>query len=220
VRGGATRGAGRRGSPGSGNRRAGGGGGRRLSRSGRSAGGAPQGGHGRGPGELEVECGLPRPRLAGLAGDGLDQQHPGRDALGGQVPAAEGAAEGLEQPEGVPGLGKRDCVEFKAVFVGTTPSITATAHATTSDGVNLTLSATKTTQFGTMCSSPPPSVTVRERRVDLTDALARLRETVEKKLEGTPRQLWIIDEAGLLSNRDARMLLLRAEASCPRHGLQ
>jgi len=56
--------------------------------------------------------------------------------------------------------------------------------------------------------------------VDLTDALARLRETVEKKLEGTPRQLWIIDEAGLLSNRDARMLLLRAEASCPRHGLQ
>ncbi len=50
--------------------------------------------------------------------------------------------------------------KFKALFVGTTPSVTATAHATTSDGVNLTLSTTKTTQFGTMCSSPPPSVTV------------------------------------------------------------
>ena len=50
--------------------------------------------------------------------------------------------------------------KFKAVFVGSTPSVTATAHATTSDGVNLTLSATKTTQFGTMCSSPPPSATV------------------------------------------------------------
>jgi conjugative relaxase-like TrwC/TraI family protein len=48
------------------------------------------------------------------------------------------------------------------------------------------------------------------RRVGLT--AATLKHLEHQPLEGTPRQLWILDEAGLLSNRDARMLLLRAQA--------
>jgi conjugative relaxase-like TrwC/TraI family protein len=48
------------------------------------------------------------------------------------------------------------------------------------------------------------------RRVGLT--AATLKHLEHQPLEGTPRQLWILDEAGLLSNRDARMLLLRSQA--------
>src|SRR5579864_3985595 len=50
--------------------------------------------------------------------------------------------------------------KFKATFIGSSPSLTATAQGTTSDGLSQTPSATKTNSFGIVCSGSGASVTV------------------------------------------------------------
>ncbi len=50
--------------------------------------------------------------------------------------------------------------KFKATFVGSSPSLTATAQGTTSDGLNQTPATTKSDSFGTVCSGAGASVTV------------------------------------------------------------
>ncbi|HEY6322196.1 MAG TPA: hypothetical protein VJA16_11625 [Thermoanaerobaculia bacterium] len=63
-------------------------------------------------------------------------------------------------PSANPVQGNAIVWKFQAAFVGTSPSLTVTAHGTTSDGLNLTPSATRSDQFGTLCSGGGASVTV------------------------------------------------------------
>jgi uncharacterized repeat protein (TIGR01451 family) len=63
-------------------------------------------------------------------------------------------------PSANPVQGNAIVWKYKALFVGTSPSLTATAHGTTSDGLDLTPSTTKSDQFGTLCSGGGASVTV------------------------------------------------------------
>jgi uncharacterized repeat protein (TIGR01451 family) len=63
-------------------------------------------------------------------------------------------------PSANPVQGNAIVWKYKALFVGSSPSLTATAHGTTSDGLDRTPSVTKTDQFGTVCSGGGPSVTV------------------------------------------------------------
>jgi uncharacterized repeat protein (TIGR01451 family) len=63
-------------------------------------------------------------------------------------------------PSANPTQGNAIVWKYKALFVGSSASLTATAHGTTSDGLDRTPSATKTDQFGTVCSGGGASVTV------------------------------------------------------------
>ena len=65
-------------------------------------------------------------------------------------------------PSAYPIQGNSIAWKFKAVFIGTSPSLTAVAHGTTSDGLDLTPSTTKSDQIGAVCSggNPNPSVNV------------------------------------------------------------
>jgi uncharacterized repeat protein (TIGR01451 family) len=65
-------------------------------------------------------------------------------------------------PSANPTQGNAIAWKFKAVFTGTSPSLTAVAHGTTSDGLDQTPGATKSDQIGGVCSggNPNPSVNV------------------------------------------------------------
>jgi uncharacterized repeat protein (TIGR01451 family) len=63
-------------------------------------------------------------------------------------------------PSAFPIQGNSIAWKFKAIFTGTTPSLTAVAHGTTSDGLDLTPSTTKSDQIGAVCAGGNPSVNV------------------------------------------------------------
>jgi uncharacterized repeat protein (TIGR01451 family) len=63
-------------------------------------------------------------------------------------------------PSAFPIQGNSIAWKFKAIFTGTTPSLTAVAHGTTSDGLDLTPSTTKSDQIGAVCAGGNPNPTV------------------------------------------------------------
>jgi hypothetical protein len=63
-------------------------------------------------------------------------------------------------PSAFPIQGNAITWKYKAAFAGTTPAFTATAHGTTSDGLDQTPSVTGSLPIGTVCSGVAPSVRV------------------------------------------------------------